>query len=195
MRLRVAVAMPEKGGRPAVVVTEVLRAPRAPDSRRRWFYVVGRVDRVARQTVEGARDHVLGLVGPVADLEPCVLVDAGTPQGIALRRVLRDSWPDRARLHRPHAYERTRLDHAAFSRFLEAYADARVLFRPEVENRRELSRALVLHRGGGVSESGDELASEDEALVTALTLSMMFPTHGPDARPLVPGDDEDAGVG
>lgn len=188
MRLRFGVAMPEEGGRPAIVAAEVLLR-RGADARRRWHYNVGLVERVVSPTIQGADERVRELVLPVRDLRPCVFVDAGTPQGMALRRVLRRDWPDRE-LHRPHAYERTRFDATLFATFLEAYADGRVRFLDGLDHRRELDRALVLYRAGGVSKAGDELESEDEALVVALGLALSFPTHGDAADSLDPPPDE-----
>lgn len=180
-----AVSMPEKGGRPCVVAAEVRRAP-DQQGRRRWHFVVGYVERVKSATIQGARERVRDLVLPLSDVEPCVFVDAGTPQGHALRRVIRDGWP--TELHRPHAYERTRFDVTMFAQFLEAYADGRITFRDHIDaqTRKELDRALILYRAGGKSDAGDELASEDEAMVHALCLAVMFPTHGPDAKDLEP---------
>lgn len=192
MRLHVGVAMPEKGGRPAIVAAEVRRAP-DEGGRRRWHYVVGHVDRVRAQTIEGARDATRTLVDRVADVEPCVFVDCGTPQGIALRRSLRVEWP-RA-LHRPHAYERTRFDPVMFAHLLEAYADGRITFLPDLPHRRDLDRALVLFRSSekdkrsGISAGADQL-SEDDALVFATSLAVMFPTHGPEAARLEPPDED-----
>lgn len=177
--------MPEKGGRPVIVVTEVRRAPEV-QGRRRWHYVVGYVERVRQPTIQGAKARLDELVLPLRDLQPCVFVDAGTPQGMALRRSLRTGWPDE--LHRPHAYERTKFDQSMFGTFLEAYADGRITFRKDIDPlvRRELDRALVLYRAGKKGDTGDELESEDEALVHAVSLSVMWPTHGAEAADLVP---------
>jgi hypothetical protein len=187
-RLHVGVAMPEKGGRPAVVAAEVRRAPDRA-GRRQWHYVVGHVDRVPLQTIQGARDAVTGMVARVADLEPCVFVDAGTAQGIALRKSMRPGWPEK--LHRPHGYERTRFDVTMFAHFLEAYADARITFLPDLPFRRDLDRALVLFRSEGVSKAGAEQLSEDDALVFAASLAVMFPTHGPTAALYLPPEPDD----
>lgn len=176
MRLHVAAAMPEQGGRPTVVAAEVREDP-STDGRRRWHFVVGHVERVRSQTVQGAAAAVRDSVSRVDRWAPCVFVDCGTPQGVALRQVLRREWP-RDRLHPPHAYERTRQDTTTFAKFLEAYADGRVTFLPDLPHRRELDRALILYKGGGVSRSGDELSSEDESMVNALCLAVAWPSHG-----------------
>jgi len=188
VRLRIAVSMPEKGGRPTIVGCEVRAAPNAPDSRRRWHFVVGYVERVRKQTIQGARDRVMSLMASAEDERPCVFVDVGTPQGFALRRSLRDAWPKTDEIHRPHAYERTRFDSTMFATFLEAYADGRITFLDDLDFRTEIDRALVLYRSGGVKEAGDELSSEDEGLVHALSLAMMFPTHGTEADQLIPAE-------
>ena len=180
--------MPEKGGRSAVVGVEVRRAADV-NGRRRWHFVVGHVQRVREQTIQGADAAIRELALPFQDLEVCVFVDCGTPQGIALRRSLRTDWPEK--LHRPHAYERTKFDRLLFATFLEAYAEGRITFRDGLPHRRELDRALVLYRAGGVSTAGDELSSEDEALVHALCLAVMFPSHGKDPDPLVPPEPEE----
>lgn len=175
--------MPEKGGRPTIVAAEVRRAP-DKDGRRRWHFVVGYVERVRKQNIEGARDRVLTLMAATQGDRPCVFVDVGTPQGYALRRSLRDAWTDSPEFHRPHAYERTRFDQSMFAAFLEAYADGRITFVNGLDWRAEIDRALVLYKSGAkltTKEAGDELASEDEGLVHALSLAMMFPTHGQEA--------------
>jgi hypothetical protein len=185
MRIRVAVSMPEKGGRPAIAVAEVRRAPDI-GGRRQWHYVIGHLERVRDRTIHGARDRVREIVDPIADVSPCVYIDVGTPQGIALRKVLRDTWPDRSSMHRPHAYERTKFDTTMFAWFLEAYSGERIIFRRGLPHRDELDRALILYRSGGVGKAGDELESEDEALVHAVSLALMFPTHGANALPITP---------
>lgn len=190
MRLHFGVAMPEKGGRPAIVAAEVRRAPSIA-GRRQWHYVIGHVDRVAGQSIEAARDRALELAIITREEEPCFFVDGGTAQGIALRKTMRREWPDD--LHRPHAYERTKFDVTMFSHFLEAYADGRITFLPNLDHRRELDRALVLFRSEGVKSAGAEQLSEDDALVYAASLAVMFPTHGPVAADFLPPppDDED----
>lgn len=180
MRLHIAVAMPEEGGRPSVIATEVFKAPDI-DGRRRWHFFIGHAERVASQTVEGAHDAVTRLVERVADAKPCVFVDIGTPQGLALRRTFRADWPVKS-LHLPHAYERTARETAMFAAFLEAYADGRVRFADGMPFRKDLDKALVLYRGGHVSKAAEEMPSEDESLVVAACLSLMWPSHGPDAR-------------
>lgn len=187
MRLHLGVAMPEKGGRPAIVAAEVRRAPDSTGGRRQWHYVVGHVSRVRSQTIEGARDELHETVGRVLDVEPCAFVDAGTPQGLALWRSTRRVWYPR--LHRPHRYDRTRFDVAMFAHLLEAYADGRITFLPDLPFRRDLDRALVLFRSEGVAKAGAEQMSEDDALVFAASLAVMFPTHGPSAADLLPPDD------
>jgi len=191
MRLRIAVAMPEKGGRPAIVVAEVQRAL-GKDGRRQWNFTIGLVERVKRQNIEGARDRVLELAEASISMKPCVFVDAGTPQGVALWRSVRKDWT--RRLHRPHAYERTRFETAMFAVFLEAYADGRVKFLGDLDNRKELDRALVLYKGGGVSKVSDDLESEDEALVVATCLALMWPSHGGDASRVESRDGSSNGV-
>jgi len=150
--------------------------------------VVGHVDRVADQTVQGARDAVTEMVARVADERPCVFVDIGTPQGLALRRTFRAGWS--RDLHLPHAYDRQRRETVMFAAFLEAYADGRVLFLDGLPFRRDLDKALVLYRGGHVSKAAEEMPSEDEGLVIATCLSLMWPSHGPDAS-RAPVRDED----
>ena len=68
-----------------------------------------------------------------------------------------------------------------FAVFLEAYADGRVHFREGLDFRKDLDRALVLYKSGGVAKVSDEIESEDEALVIATCLSLMWPSHGPEA--------------
>lgn len=193
MRLHVGVAMPEKGGRPAIVAAEVRRAPDVA-GRRQWHYVVGHVDRVRAQTIEGARDEALTLASRVPDAAPCFFVDAGTAQGIALWKSMRLAWPET--MHRPHRYERTRFDTTMFAHLLEAYADGRITLLPGLPYFKDLSRALVLFRSAGVSQAGAEQLSEDDALVFAASLAVMFPTHGPAPADLLPPppDDEEPGV-
>jgi len=180
MRLHVAAAMPEEGGRPSVVVTEVFRAPDIA-GRRRWRFVVGHVERVRDQTVQGAREAVSSIITRISDQGPCVFVDIGTPQGLALRRSFRADWPEKT-VHLPHAYPRLPRETALFAAFLEAYADGRVTFLDDVAYRSDLDKALVLYRGGKVSKAAEEMPSEDDSLVVATCLSLMWPSHGPDAR-------------
>lgn len=175
MRLRFGVCMPEHGGRTAVVGVEVQES-RAHDGYLVHDFVVGSVDRVTPFTVEAARDRVCALATAVADLRPCALVDTGSPQGLALRRALRDAYP--RDLHRPHAYPGTGSRVPLFSAFLEAYSAGRVHFRPGLAHRAALDRALVFYLGRGVGREGVALESEDEALVVALGLAMFWPRHG-----------------
>lgn len=177
MRLKIGVALPETGGRPALIAVEVLENTSGVGAQR-WHFRVGHVERVESRTVEGAAAAVRSLVGAVTDERPCVAVDTGTPQGVALLRILRDDerWPDE--LHRVHRYRRTRADTRLFAAVLESYAEGALEFLPRLDHRDDLDRALVLFRGGGAKKAGDELESEDEALVTALALSIVMPGHG-----------------
>lgn len=187
MRLRVGAAMPEKGGRACVIGLEVRRG-RDTKGRREWHYVVGQVDRVQPGTVEAAAARVRSMIEPVRALRPCVMVDVGSPQGLALRQLMRNDrenpWP--RELHRPHAYPRDSREQL-FAGFLEAYADGRVSFLPDLPYRDDLDRSLVFYLGGGAAKDGFELESEDEAMVRALGLALVWPSHGPEAstaRPL-----------
>lgn len=186
MRLRVGAAMPEKGGRAAIVGVEVLRG-RDPRGRRAWHYRVGAVRRVQPGTVEAAAEQVREVIEPAQHLRPCVLVDVGSPQGLALRQHMRNDrehpWP--AQLHRPHAYPRDSRDQL-FAGFLEAYADGRVRFLPDLQHRAELDRSLMFYLGRGHKKDGFELESEDEALVRALGLAMVWPSHGQEAKVFTP---------
>jgi hypothetical protein len=180
--MHVAVAMPEKGGRPSVVAAEVFRGPDVA-GRRRWHFQVGYVDRVADMTVQGAREAIVELTAKIAEIHPCVFVDIGTPQGYALKRSFRAGWNEKD-LHMPHAYQRLKMETALFAAFLEAYADGRVTFLDDVRFRRDVDKALILYRGGATSKAAEEMPSEDEGLVSALCLALMWPSHGPDPRPL-----------
>lgn len=182
MRVHIAVAMPEKGGRPSVVATEVFRGPDVA-GRRRWHYEVGYVERVRDQTVQGARDAVTETATKILDVRPCVFVDIGVPQGYALKRTFRSDWPE-SLLHVPHAYQRLKMETALFATFLEAYADGRVTFLDDISYRKDVDRALILYRGGSTSKAAEEMPSEDEGLVSALCLSLMWPSHGPEPRRL-----------
>ncbi len=176
MKLRLGVAMPEKGGRTAIVGTEV-RYRQGEGGRREPLFRIGLVDRVTPGTIQGTRDRVAELLNLLIAHQPCAFVDAGTPQGIALRHALRGQVP--RSLHRPHTYPRTSRDQTLFAQFLRAYADGRVTFAAGLEHRLDLDRALALYGGGETKRTGAvEINSEDEALVLALTLSMAFPTHG-----------------
>lgn len=174
MRIRFGVAMPDQGGRPAVVGVEVRRVG-DPKAKRKWHFTVGHVERLNPKTVEHARERVEELVGALKEHRPCFTIDVGNPQGYALRRLLRQEWP--SVVHLPHGYERTRADTALFAAFLEAYADGRVHFRDGLPHREDLDRALILYKAT-TKKDGDELASEDEALVTALCLALTWPGHG-----------------
>lgn len=175
MRMRFGVAMPDEGGRAAIVGVEVTRNP-DPKARRKWHFRVGHVDRVVPKTLEATREKAEQMARMLKESRPCFFVDVGNPQGYALRRLLRERWPEG--VHLPHAYERTRADTNLFSSFLQAYADGMIDFAPWLEHRNELDRALVLYKGGGVARSGYDLESEDEALVTALCLALTWPGHG-----------------
>ena len=176
MRLHVGVAMPEKGGRPAIVVAEIRENP-AGKGVRRWHYRVGNVERVEDRNIEKAAEALRSLVAAVVGERPCVFVDTGSPQGVALLRVLRGGdWP--AELHHPHQYRRTKADTRLFAQLLEAYAEGTSEFLPDLPHRKDLDRAMVLFRGGGARVAGDELESEDEALVIALCLAVTMPSHG-----------------
>lgn len=175
MRMRFGVALPDEGGRPAIVGVEVTRNP-DPKARRKWHFRVGHVERVVPKTLEAARDRSEEIARALEPTRPCFFVDVGNPQGFALRRLMRERWPDG--VHLPHAYERTRADTNLFSSFLQVYADGMIDFASWIDHRDELDRALVLYRGGGAKKSGYELESEDEALVTALCLALTWAGHG-----------------
>lgn len=183
MRVHVAASMPEKGGRPSIVAAEVFRGPDVA-GRRRWHYEIGYIERVKDQTVQGARDAVIAVTQKILDARPCVFVDIGVPQGYALKRSFRAEWPETV-LHVPHAYQRLKMETALFATFLEAYADGRVVFLDDVPHRKDVDRALILYRGGTTSKAAEEMPSEDESLVSALCLALMWPSHGPDSRKLV----------
>ena len=181
MRLRVGAAMPVKGGRTALVVAEV-REGRDTRGRLNYEFHVGHVERVQPFTVDAARDRVVAIVDALRDQRPCVMVDVGSPQGLALRQQLRTRLGD---LHRPHAYPGTGDRPQLFSTFLQAYSDGRVTFEPGLRQRADLDRALVFYMGGGVLKDGVELPSEDEALVVATGLALYWPMHGGRAVPLL----------
>lgn len=174
MRMRFGVALPDKGGRPSVVGVRVLRDP-DPKALRKWRFEVGHVERVQPKTIEATAEYLRETVGKLKEHRPCFTIDVGNPQGYALRRLLRQEWP--SVVHLPHGYERTRADTALFAAFLEAYADGRVHFRDGLPHREDLDRALILYKAT-TKKDGDELASEDEALVTALCLALTWPVHG-----------------
>jgi hypothetical protein len=173
MRLRFGVAMAPKGGRTAIVGAEV-RETRDARGRLVHAYEVGFLERVPG-TLEASGDRVQELVEALAAERPCVFVDIGSAQGMALRASMRGRWDTS---HRAHAYpgsgERTEL----FAEFLQAYSTGRVRFRPGLEHRKELDKALVNYLGGGVAKTGVDLTSEDEALVIALGLALHWPRHG-----------------
>lgn len=175
MRLRFGAMMPTKGGRTALIGVEV-REARDPQGRYVHEFIVGHVERVSPGTVEAAAGRLRELAGDFADLRPCVIVDTGNAQGEALRAALRQDWP--SELHRPHQYPGTGDRKDLFASFLQAYSTGRVRFRPKLPHRAELDKALVHYLGGGVSTTGVELKSEDEALVVALGLAMFWPRHG-----------------
>lgn len=195
MRLRFGVAMPPKGGRTAIVGAEV-RERRGAGGKLEHEYLVGSVDRVQPFTVGAARARVEELGHAFLDLRPCVLVDVGSPQGLALRQALREGWPKE--LHKPHPYLGTGDRVGLFAAFLQAYSTERVKFMPRLPHRAELEKALVLYLGGGVATTGAELSSEDEALVVALGLAMFWPRHGARAAkagaPAVASDDTKEGT-
>lgn len=175
MRIRLGVAMPDKGGRTAIVGVEVREASVA--GRRVHHFTVGHVDRVEPGTVEASAARVAELVEQLRAHRPCVTVDLGNPQGHALRRMLRKMLP--SELHRPHGYERTKADTHLFAQLLEAYADDRVAIRDGLQHVGDLSLALAMHGAKKTDRTGAvELSSEDEALVTATCLGLTFPTHG-----------------
>ena len=181
MKLRVGVAMPLKGGRPSIVVAEV-RERRDPDTGRMLHHFhVGSVDRVTPYSVEAAQARIMKIVGATKEHKPCVLIDAGSPQGLALYQSMRTGYP--RELHRPHAYPGVGMRPDLFSTFLQAYSAGRVSFEPHLDHRSALDRALVFYMGGGVEKTGVELSSEDESLVIATGLAMTWPKHGPPAEP------------
>lgn len=181
MRLRVGAMMPVKGGRPAIVCSEIFERA-SPDGSRSYDYVVGRVERVIPFSVEAASARVLAIIAAwtAQGRQACVFTDVNTPQGTVLYSHLRASLPDS--VHRPHGF-RGRADRAdLFGAFLGPYSAGRVRFVPGMDFRADLDRSLVFFGGTGVRADGVELASEDEALVAAVGLSMQHPGHGPDAR-------------
>lgn len=182
MKIRLGVAMPTKGGRPAVVATEIREMRDPGTSRMLHYFDVGAVERVTPYSVEATRERVVRMTSAVREHFPCVMIDVGSPQGLALHQSMRTGW-DRT-LHRPHAYQGVGLMRPElFSAFLQAYSAGRVTFQPDLPGRAALDRALVFYMGGGVEKSGVELSSEDEALVVALGLAMIWPKHGPAASP------------
>lgn len=172
--------MPLKGGRPALVAVEVLES-RDPQHRVVHDFVVRHVERVTPFGVDAARDRVAHFVDVMADQRPCVIIDVGSPQGLALHQACRGMWS--RDLHRAHAFPGTGPRGPLFSAFLQAYSTGRVTFAPGLDFRADLDRALVFFGGSGVKSDGVDLSSEDEALVIALGLAMSWPRHGaPAAR-------------
>lgn len=180
MKLRLGVAMPLKGGRPAIVATEIFES-RDETGRLLHHFDVGAVERVTPYSVEATKERVLAMTHALREHFPCVMIDVGSPQGLALHQSMRTGY-DKS-LHRPHLYQGTGMRGELFSTFLQGYSAGRVSFQPDLPGRSALDRALVFYMGGGVSKSGVELSSEEEALVVSLGLAMIWPKHGPDARP------------
>lgn len=174
MRLRLGVAMAVKGGRTAIIGSEV-RESKDGKGRNRYAFTVGSIDRIPG-TVEGTRDRVLAYMDKLEEHKPCVMVDIGSPQGEALLRAMRDGWSPG--IHRPHAYEGIGDRKPLFSAFLHAYSNSRVSIPKSLQHRAALDKALVFFMGAGHAKDGLELASEDEALVVALGLSLVWPIHG-----------------
>jgi hypothetical protein len=169
--------MPIKGGRPAVVAVEIFEG-RGPDGRTTHRYRVGLVERITPYGIEVARDAVRDFMVGAAQYKPCVIVDTGSPAGLALHQALKTALP--SSLHRPHSYPGVGARPLLFADFLKAYSEGRVEFVPNLRFRADLDKALVFYQGGGVSKHGVEL----EALVIALGLAMAWPRHGPKAEPL-----------
>ena len=174
--------MPLKGGRPAIVATEIFES-RDPNGRLLHHYDVGAIERITPYSVEATKERIIKMVSAVKEYAPCVMIDIGSPQGLALHQSMRTGY-DRS-LHRPHLYQGTGMRGELFSTFLQAYSAGRVSFQPDLPGRQALDRALVFYMGGGVEKSGVELSSEDEALVVAIGLAMIWPKHGPAASPFV----------
>ena len=173
MRLRIGVAVPDEGGRTAIVGTEVLE-----DRSRRRHLRVGLVERVESGSLEDSAAKVRELVEKTLKHRPCVVVDIGNAQGMALRDELRKTLPPE--IHKPHR-GRKRERPQLLAVILSAYIDGRLRFLPSIGvHRGALDRALILW--GAKKSKGEELESEDEALVIALGLSAAFLGHGADAR-------------
>lgn len=182
MKIRLGVAMPLKGGRPSVIAVEVRARRDQQTNKMLHYYHVGAVERVTPYSVEATSERILKMVGAVREHLPCVLIDVGSPQGLALYQKMRVGYP--RELHRPHAYPgHGLLRPELYSNFLLPYAAERVSFEPGLDARSALDRALVFYMAGGVDKSGIELSSEDESLVMALGLAMTWPNHGPRADP------------
>lgn len=176
-RLRVGAMMPLKGGRPALVAVEVRVGPRDKQGRPTFAYEVGHVERITPASVEGTAQRLGALIDAVADTSPCMMIDTGSPQGLALYQSVRQQRRAPG-LHRPHSYPGTGQRTGLFSGFLQSYAAGLVRFAPGLPHRAELDRSLVFYMGGGTKTDGVELSSEDEALVVALGLAMTWPRHG-----------------
>jgi len=176
--------MPLKGGRPALVAVEVRTGERDARGRSTFTYEIGHIERIQPTSVEGTAERLVALVRAVADQRPCMIIDTGSPQGLALYQTVRGQDLDAA-LHRPHAYPGTGQRTALFSGFLQGYSAGRIRFAPGLAHRAELDRALVFYTGSAKKSSGTqadvELSSEDEALVVALGLAMTWPRHGADS--------------
>jgi hypothetical protein len=177
MRLRVGAAMPLKGGRPALIAVEVTKAGRDSRGREAFDFLVGHIERVMPTSVEKTSERLLAIIRAVEDVRPCMIIDAGSPQGLALYQNVRGSGIPPA-LHKPHAYPGTGQRTGLFASFLQSYSEGRIRFEPGLKHRGELDRSLVFYMGGGTKTDGVELSSEDEALVIALGLAMSWPRHG-----------------
>lgn len=179
MRIRIGAAMPLKGGRPAVVVSE-LKEETISDGRRVIHTDIGHVARISPFSVEATSACVVALAKKLIDRLPCVIVDTGSAQGLALYLDLRKALPDE--LHKPHSFPGTGKRDLLFTTFLQTYADDRLTFAPDLDFRVDLDRSLVFFGGKGAAKDGYELSSEDEALVIATGLAMQYAKHGANAR-------------
>ena len=183
VRMRFGVAMAEKGGRTAIIGTEV-REARDEAGLLVHSFTVGFIARVQPFTVGAAVTEISRLMTASAEHEPCTIIDVGTAQGLALHQSGKGAYP--STLHRPHAYQGHGARATLFSAFLQAYTQDRVAFAKDRPHRAELDKALVFFGGSGVKKDGVDLKSEDEALVVALGLSLVWPKHGPAARTFEP---------
>jgi hypothetical protein len=181
-RLRVGAMMPLKGGRPSLVAVEVREGPRDSHGRTTFLYEVGHIERITPASVEGTAERLGALVGAVADVSPCMMIDTGSPQGLALYQAVRAQHRSPG-VHRPHSYPGTGQRTALFSGFLQSYAAGHIRFAPSLAFRADLDRSLVFYMGTkkGGTASDVELSSEDEGLVVALGLAMTWPRHGAEA--------------
>lgn len=179
MRLHIGASMPIKGGRPAVTAVEIFEG-RDPKGRTTHLFRVGLVERITPYGIEVARDAVTDFMNGAKEFRPCVIVDTGSPAGLALHQALKTSLP--RELHRPHSYPGVGARPLLFADFLKAYSEGRVEFAPNLRFRPDLDKALVFYQGGGVSKHGVDLESEDEAMVISLGLAMAWPKHGPKAN-------------